>query len=96
MTSEIAENEPRAAAEPSRLRAGLAEQLVAAAGARGLALSGPGGLRIAVPRDRAGMFTPAVVPKHARRLPGFDEAVLIGPRMVREAAARLFSAVDAR
>jgi putative transposase len=35
-----------------------------------------GEVRIAVPRDRAGTFTPAVVPKHARRLAGFDEAVL--------------------
>ncbi len=123
MTTEITENEPRAAAEPP---AGLAEQLVAAARAQGLALTGPGGLlagltkqvletaleaemsehlghdrgersangnmrngssaktvrtdigdvRIAVPRDRAGTFAPAVVPKHARRLAGFDEAVL--------------------
>jgi putative transposase len=117
VTTEITENEPPA---------GLAEQLVAAARAQGLALTGPGGLlagltkqvletalevemsehlghdrgersangnlrngssaktvrtdigdvRIAVPRDRAGTFTPAVVPKHARRLTGFDEAVL--------------------
>jgi len=29
-----------------------------------------------VPRDRAGSFTPAVVPKHSRRLVGFDDAVL--------------------
>jgi transposase-like protein len=35
-----------------------------------------GDVRIAVPRDRAGTFTPAVVPKHARRLTGFDDAVL--------------------
>jgi putative transposase len=35
-----------------------------------------GEVRIAVPRDRAGSFTPAVVPKHARRLTGFDDAVL--------------------
>jgi hypothetical protein len=35
-----------------------------------------GEVRITVPRDRAGTFTPAVVPKHARRLAGFDEAVL--------------------
>jgi hypothetical protein len=33
-----------------------------------------GDVRIAVPRDRAGSFIPAVV--HARRLAGFDEAVL--------------------
>jgi len=35
-----------------------------------------GEVRIAVPRDRAGTFTPAVVPKHARRLGGFDAAVV--------------------
>ena len=29
-----------------------------------------------MPRDRAGTFDPAVVPKHARRLAGFDEAVI--------------------
>jgi putative transposase len=127
VTTEITENEPRAATElAAGPPAGLAEQLVAAARAQGLALTGPGGLlagltkqvletaleaemsehlghdrgersangnlrngssaktvrtdigdvRIAVPRDRAGTFTPAVVPKHARRLAGFDEAVL--------------------
>lgn len=123
MTTEITEDERRPAVEPP---AGLAEQLVAAARAQGLALTGPGGLltgltkqvletalevemaehlghdrgersangnlrngssaktvrtdigdvRIAVPRDRAGTFIPAVVPKHARRLAGFDDAVL--------------------
>lgn len=35
-----------------------------------------GDVRITVPRDRAGTFTPAVVPKHSRRLAGFDDAVL--------------------
>ena len=35
-----------------------------------------GEVRIAVPRDRAGSFTPLVVPKHSRRLAGFDDAVL--------------------
>jgi len=35
-----------------------------------------GEVRIAVPRDRAGTFAPAVVPKHSRRLGGFDEAVI--------------------
>jgi putative transposase len=35
-----------------------------------------GEVRISVPRDRAGTFTPVVVPKHARRLTGFDDAVL--------------------
>jgi putative transposase len=35
-----------------------------------------GDVRITVPRDRAGSFAPAVVPKHSRRLAGFDETVL--------------------
>jgi len=35
-----------------------------------------GDIEIAVPRDRAGTFAPAVIPKHARRLSGFDDAVL--------------------
>ncbi len=35
-----------------------------------------GEVRIAVPRDRAGTFAPAVVPKHSRRLGRFDEAVI--------------------
>lgn len=29
-----------------------------------------------VPRDRAGQFEPRIVPKHARRVAGFDEAVV--------------------
>ena len=35
-----------------------------------------GDVRISVPRDRTGTFAPAVVPKHSRRLAGFDDAVL--------------------
>jgi putative transposase len=35
-----------------------------------------GPVRIAVPRDRAGSFEPLVVPKHARRVGGFDTAIL--------------------
>ena len=35
-----------------------------------------GDVRIEIPRDRAGTFAPAVIPKHQRRLAGFDEAVL--------------------
>ena len=35
-----------------------------------------GEVRINVPRDRAGTFAPTVVPKHTRRLAGFDDAVL--------------------
>ncbi|WJK39161.1 transposase [Solwaraspora sp. WMMA2056] len=35
-----------------------------------------GPVRIQVPRNRAGSFTPRIVPKHARRLDGFNEAIL--------------------
>ena len=35
-----------------------------------------GEVSIDVPRDRAGTFTPVVVPKHSRRLAGFDAAVI--------------------
>ena len=35
-----------------------------------------GDVRIKVPRDRTGSFDPVAVPKHARRLTGFDEAVI--------------------
>ena len=33
-------------------------------------------LRLAIPRDRAGTFEPQLVPKHQRRLPGFDAKVI--------------------
>src|SRR5690349_22081038 len=33
-------------------------------------------LTLAIPRDRAGTFEPQLVPKHVRRLPGFDPKVL--------------------
>ena len=32
--------------------------------------------RARVPRDRAGTFEPELIPKHARRLAGFDDKVL--------------------
>ncbi|PWJ26551.1 transposase-like protein [Branchiibius hedensis] len=35
-----------------------------------------GDVQIQVPRDRAGTFEPQIVPKHQRRLAGFDEAVI--------------------
>jgi len=35
-----------------------------------------GEVRPSVPRDRAGTFASLVVPKHTRRLAGFDDAVL--------------------
>ena len=31
---------------------------------------------VEIPRDRAGEFEPELIPKHQRRLPGFDEKVL--------------------
>src|SRR5829696_6460988 len=38
-------------------------------------LTDVGPVRIEVPRDRAGTFDPAIVPKHARRLTGINEAI---------------------
>ena len=35
-----------------------------------------GEVDIAVPRDRAGSFSPQLIPKHQRRFPGFDERIL--------------------
>ena len=35
-----------------------------------------GDMTIEVPRDRAGTFDPQIVPKHQRRIAGFDEAVI--------------------
>ncbi len=35
-----------------------------------------GDVRIDVPRDRQGTFTPQIVPKYARRVEGFDDAVI--------------------
>ncbi len=35
-----------------------------------------GALALQIPRDRAGTFTPQLVPPHVRRLPGFDAKVL--------------------
>lgn len=39
-------------------------------------LTDDGPIALAVPRDRDGTFAPVIVPKHARRLPGFDDKVL--------------------
>jgi putative transposase len=39
-------------------------------------LTDDGPVALDVPRDRAGTFEPILVPKHARRLPGFDDKVL--------------------
>jgi len=35
-----------------------------------------GEVRIDVPRDRQGTFAPQIVPKYARRIEGFDDAVI--------------------
>ncbi len=35
-----------------------------------------GQVRLDVPRDRAGTFTARIVPKYARRVDGFDEAII--------------------
>lgn len=35
-----------------------------------------GAVEVRVPRDRAGVFDPQIVPKHARRIAGFDEAIV--------------------
>jgi putative transposase len=35
-----------------------------------------GDVRISVPRDREGTFAPQIVPKHSRRIEGFDETVI--------------------
>ena len=35
-----------------------------------------GSVRIDVPRDRNGEFEPRIVPKHARRIEGFDESII--------------------
>src|SRR5689334_18362327 len=35
-----------------------------------------GSVTVDIPRDRAGTFTPQLIPKHVRRLPRFDHNVL--------------------
>jgi putative transposase len=39
-------------------------------------LTEDGAIGLAIPRDRAGTFEPQLIPKHARRLPRFDDNVL--------------------
>src|SRR4249920_796717 len=39
-------------------------------------LTDDGPLDLAIPRDRAGTFEPALIPKHARRFTGFDDKIL--------------------
>ena len=39
-------------------------------------LTDTGAVTVAIPRDRAGTFEPQLIPKHQRRVPGFDAKVL--------------------
>jgi putative transposase len=39
-------------------------------------LTADGAIPVAIPRDREGTFEPALIPKHVRRLPRFDDNVL--------------------
>lgn len=39
-------------------------------------MTGAGAVELAIPRDRAGSFDPKIVPKHARRLDGFNERII--------------------
>ena len=51
-----------------------------------------GEVEITIPRDRDARFTPQLLPKHQRRVPGFDERILslYAPGMsTREMAAHL-------
>ena len=36
-----------------------------------------GSLMLETPRDRQGTFEPKLIPKHQRRIPGFDEKILV-------------------
>lgn len=38
--------------------------------------TGIGPVELEIPRDRDSSFAPAIVPKHARRVGGFDEAIV--------------------
>jgi transposase-like protein len=39
-------------------------------------LSGDGTLRLDIPRDRDGSFSPILIPKHERRYTGFDDKII--------------------
>jgi transposase-like protein len=39
-------------------------------------ITGSGKVDLDIPRDRTGEFEPEIIPKHSRRLPGFDDKVL--------------------
>jgi putative transposase len=57
----------RAAARPGNHRNGSSPKTVR---------TEVGPVTLAVPRDRNGAFEPQIVPKHARRVQGFDEAII--------------------
>lgn len=38
--------------------------------------TGTGRIELEIPRDRAGSFDPALIAKHQRRFPGFDEKII--------------------
>lgn len=58
--------EPKPAAQPNA-RNGTTPKTV---------LTDDGAVPLSIPRDRAGTFEPQLIPKHARRLPRFDQNVL--------------------
>lgn len=39
-------------------------------------LTGDGPLRLDIPRDRNGSFSPILIPKHERRYTGFDDKII--------------------
>ena len=61
-----APGEARPAAQPNHRNGSTAKTV----------LAGDDTLALDIPRDRAGTFAPQLVPKHVRRLPGFDQKVL--------------------
>ena len=44
-------------------------------------MTGTGAVDLVIPRDREGSFDPKIVPKHARRLDGFNERIIGAPRL---------------
>ena len=60
------------------LKEQLRKKRIAATGTakRPFAPTNTGPLEIEVPRDRAGVYEPQVIPKHERHFDGFDDAIL--------------------
>ncbi len=40
-------------------------------------LTGDGPIRLDIPRDRNGSFSPILIPKHERRYTGFDDKIIV-------------------